>query len=103
MDHDKHITALRERKAWLENSLDQIEKALDTTPSPDFQERATEREGDEVLESLGSAELMELKQINAALDRVEAGTYGICVSCGEEISNERLSVVPQTPKCRSCA
>lgn len=103
MEHEKHIAALHERKAWLERSLDQIEETLDTTPSADFEERATEREGDEVLESLGTAELLELKQINAALDRVSDGTYGVCVTCGDDISEERLSVLPHTPKCRHCA
>lgn len=103
MDHKKHIVALRDRKAWLERSLDKIEATLDTTPSADFEDRATERETDEVLESLGTAELAELKQINAALERVDAGTYGVCVSCGEDISNERLEVLPHTPKCRNCA
>ena len=103
MDHENHIAALHERKAWLEKSLDQIEETLDTTPSADFEERATEREGDEVLESLGTAELLELKQINAALDRVAAGEYGICVKCGEDISDERLKIVPHTPMCRNCA
>ena len=103
MSHDRFIQALRERKAYLEETLDKIEAALDEPPSKDFEERATEREGDEVMESLGTVELAELRQINAALDRVEADTYGICVSCGEDISDERLEVLPHTPKCRNCA
>lgn len=41
--------------------------------------------------------------IEAALDRVAEGTYGICVRCGEEIGGERLDVVPFTPFCRDCA
>ena len=55
------------------------------------------------MESLGNAELAELKQINAALDRADAGTYGVCVKCGEDISPERLELVPHTPMCRNCA
>ena len=103
MTHEAFITALRDRKVWLEKSLDTIEDTLDTPPPKDFEDRATEREGDEVLESLGTAELAELKQINAALARVEAGTYGVCVECGEDISAERLKIVPQAPRCRNCA
>ncbi|MHA1127489.1 MAG: TraR/DksA C4-type zinc finger protein, partial [Alphaproteobacteria bacterium] len=29
--------------------------------------------------------------------------YGVCVACGEDISEERLDVLPDTPKCRKCA
>ena len=103
MSHDRFVAALRERKAYLERSLDTIEATLDTPPSKDFEDRATERETDEVMESLGNAELAELKQINAALDRVEAGTYGSCVRCGDDIAPERLDLVPHTPMCRNCA
>ena len=103
MTQNDNIAALRSRKAWLERSLDEIEETLDTPPSKDFEDRATEREGDEVLESLGVAELAELRQINAALTRVEAGTYGVCVQCGEDIAKERLNVLPHAPLCQNCA
>ncbi len=94
---------LLKRKGELSERLSGIESDLDTTPNPDVEERATEREGDEVLESLGNAGLAELKSIEAALARVEAGTYGECVKCGEEISTERLEALPATPFCRNCA
>lgn len=100
---DGLITQLRDRKAYLESSLDRIESELDAEPSKDFEERASEREGDEVLEGLGAAELNELRQIRAALGRVEAGTYGECVNCGNPISEKRLAAVPHTPLCIDCA
>lgn len=103
MAAETFVTMLHERKAWLEKSLDQIEETLDTPPPKDFEDRATEREGDEVLESLGAVELAELKQINAALERVNAGTFGVCVKCGEDISEERLKVIPHAARCRKCA
>lgn len=103
MGHQSVITALKDRKEFLESSLDQIESELDAAPSKDFEDRATEREGDEVMESLGNAELLELKQINAALQRHEDGSFGICVNCGREISAERLAVVPHAARCRFCA
>jgi RNA polymerase-binding protein DksA len=37
-----------------------------------------------------------LKQINAALERIENGTYGICRVTGKEIGRERLEAVPTT-------
>lgn len=40
-----------------------------------------------------------LKRIDAALERIRAGTYGRCVVCGEQIAPERLEVLPETPYC----
>lgn len=94
---------LRRRLAYLENRLENIEDQLDDPKSNDWDEKAVESEGDEVLEELGLSGLEEIKAINAALDRIEAGTYGECTRCGEEISKERLDVVPHTPFCKECA
>ncbi len=41
----------------------------------------------------------ELKQVQAALQRVEDGTYGTCVDCGRSISDARLEALPWTPYC----
>lgn len=103
MDIAHFRQALTERKAYLEQSLDKIEHTLETPHSKDFEEDATEREGDEVLEHLGQAELIELQQVHAALHRIEKGEYGICAACGEDISSQRLEIVPHTQKCRNCA
>ena len=103
IDVEKFTERLRERQAYLDRTLHSIEDTLEEAPSKDFEERATEREGDEVMETLGNSGLAELRQIEAALGRVEDGSYGICVACGEDISPERLDVVPQTPRCRNCA
>ncbi|MBX5495567.1 MAG: TraR/DksA family transcriptional regulator [Bryobacteraceae bacterium] len=43
-----------------------------------------------------------LRNVRAALRRIEEGTYGICVHCEEEISAKRLNAVPWTPFCISC-
>lgn len=44
-----------------------------------------------------------LRQVEAALVRYEAGTYGICDSCGREIDIARLEAIPYTPLCLHCA
>lgn len=44
----------------------------------------------------------QLVQIDGALQRVEDKSYGICVSCGEEISLARLEALPFTPYCVDC-
>ena len=45
----------------------------------------------------------ELRKIDAALARLEAGDYGWCVRCGEEIASERLRLDPAIPVCIDCA
>jgi len=43
-----------------------------------------------------------IKKIDEALERIENGTFGICISCGEEISKERLKVRPVADLCIEC-
>lgn len=94
---------LLDRLQALDSRLHGIEGEL-IEPSPaDDEERATEREGDEVLEQLGNAGLAEIAAIKHALTRIEDKSYGICVVCGEDISDKRLELIPHTPRCRNCA
>jgi len=71
--------------------------------SADWAEQATERENDEVLESLGNSAGQELIMINSALKRIDAGDYFRCSLCGEDIPLERLELLPFSPHCVSCA
>lgn len=43
-----------------------------------------------------------LALIEAALERLEHGTFGLCVRCGGEISLSRLDQDPSVSKCHSC-
>jgi DnaK suppressor protein len=43
-----------------------------------------------------------IKKIKKALDRIENGTFGMCESCGEEITIERLKARPVTTLCIDC-
>jgi RNA polymerase-binding transcription factor DksA len=43
-----------------------------------------------------------LSAIAAALDRVDAGTYGWCERCNREIPQERLNAVPYACRCVTC-
>ena len=102
-DYQRFEKQLRERQAYLQRAIQDFERALEEPASKDDEERATEREGDEVLESLGSSALNELRAIQAALRRIQEGTYGECARCGEEIPGRRLEIVPHTPLCAKCA
>ncbi len=43
-----------------------------------------------------------LRNVRAALRRIEEGEFGICVHCEEEISPKRIAAVPWTPYCIAC-
>jgi DnaK suppressor protein len=44
-----------------------------------------------------------LRQVDEALQRMDEGTYGICVDCGEEINPARLEARPLSIRCVECA
>lgn len=43
-----------------------------------------------------------LNQVRLALQRIEDGTYGVCLNCEEDISPKRLVAVPHAPFCIAC-
>lgn len=94
---------LLDRLSALQSRLTAVEAEIATHDEKDWEEQATEREGDEVLESIGLSGQAEIRQIEAALHRIETGDYGFCAKCGAEIGEARLDVLPQTPFCRACA
>jgi DnaK suppressor protein len=66
--------------------------------------------GDQVLSSvmealrnsLQDAEYQEYVRIIQALQAIEKGTYGLCVDCGEQISEKRLKYYPNASRCIAC-
>ena len=44
-----------------------------------------------------------LARAKRALERIEKGTYGRCVSCDQEIQPKRLEIMPESPYCVRCA
>lgn len=101
-DNKKFRERLEARAAELMQMAREIDAELKETPSPDFEENATESEGDEVLEGLGQAAILEINQINAALERIDSGTFGECTTCGEEVGDARLDAVPHAAQCMDC-
>ena len=100
---DTRKAQLEARKQELQDRLQGIEATLDAPAPHDDEDRATEREEDEVHERLGTTGLKEIQMIDAALGRIADGSYGECTKCGEDISQERLDLLPYTPMCRHCA
>lgn len=51
---------------------------------------------------LNSLDYVQLKLIEEALDRIEAGDYGVCLSCEEPIAAKRLQALPWAKYCVTC-
>lgn len=94
---------LEYRLATLSTRVEELEGELRSPHSSNSQERAVEMEGSEVQERLKASALSEIAQIQAALRRIEAGSYGECVTCGEAIGEKRLKALPYATNCINCA
>ena len=94
---------LEVRLAALTERLGKIDAELQSHDEKDWEEMATAREGDEVLESMGVGSQSEMRAIKAALQRIEDGEYGFCLRCGAPIGKARLDLLPFTPYCKDCA
>lgn len=57
---------------------------------------------DPVATSRAASLLSRIEEIDAALARIDAGTYGRCVHCGVEVPAERLKFRPFAAGCISC-
>jgi DnaK suppressor protein len=88
--HDRFRTLLGEQRA---DCVRQREEALaecaQSVPDPVAQRRSADL-------------LVTIEQIDAALARVEAGTYGRCTGCQREIPEERLELRPFAGTCVAC-
>ncbi len=94
---------LLNRLAELDERLHDIENEFDTHQSKDWEEMATEREDEEVLEGLGLRGAGGNHPHSRRAQTDARWEYGACTVCGDEISEARLDVVPDTPFCKSCA
>ena len=92
-------TQLAELQARLANlAADLTEEA-----EKDWEERATQLEDDEAVSGQAALVRQEIASTERALERIAAGTYGECVSCGSEIAEGRLNVRPEASLCMACA
>ncbi len=97
-------TALAQR---LDELLSQAYQTMSELVSQDIQEieyldRASAEIGQSFKLRIKSRESLLIKKIRQALERIEDESYGICESCGEEISIKRLNARPVTAKCLDC-
>ena len=84
----------------MEDEAEEVNGNLDTN---DLGDTASITLGREIDYTLGEHSQSVLGEIDAALARIEAGTYGTCTNCGNEISVGRLEAYPWASLCIDCA
>ena len=107
MNTDRFRELLLEERRRVSEALDYLHEENsgsqdDEVPETGLADTATvtlDRELDYSLEENSSRVL---EEIDAALKRIEDGTFGECTSCGKQIAQERLEAMPHATKCIDC-
>ena len=86
--------------------LNEAEEALNLLPGqtifPDMGDQASAEIDRSFMLRLRGREQRLLKKIEAAIDKIDSGTFGVCEACGEEINIKRLEARPVTNMCIFC-
>jgi DnaK suppressor protein len=97
---------LEERQRVLRESVSRTEqdgRTADVSDSAqDIADRASSSYQKEFLFHQSNNDRQLLAMVDSALERIRQGSYGECVSCGNEINAKRLQAVPWTRYCISC-
>jgi len=100
---------LREQQAELRSEVKEdrakVDSERDRRSGREVQDRGDEANIDQWRETNAAMidhHVDEISGIQAALSRVESGTYGLCVDCGEHIGFQRLQAYPSANRCLSC-
>jgi RNA polymerase-binding protein DksA len=113
IDTERFRNALLEERGRVEHALatlrdehrgsldDEVEEVAATSDNH-LAETASATLGREIDYTLGDNAEQVIAEIDAALKRIEDGTYGTCTSCGREIPLERLDANPWASLCIDC-
>ena len=84
------------------NRTAQDGREADLESAQDIADRAAQSYNKEFLFHQSNNERQLLQMVESALNRIHEGTFGQCISCGEEINAKRLDAVPWTRHCIEC-
>ncbi len=103
MNLEKTRNTLLARRNDLLGDIADKQDQIDENTSTDDEDKPAERQEEEVLAALSHADQAEVSRIDAALARIDDGSYGICANCGEPIAAARLQALPDAVTCVNCA
>ncbi len=95
---------LKQRNELLSEAEQTLNSRISTEKEsfPDPTDQAVAELDNNFLLRLRGREQKLLKKIDEAIARIDGGTYGVCESCGEQISIKRLEARPVTTLCIDC-
>lgn len=93
---------LEEERQDLLRGLQDRDSFVEPMETPDEVDLANLIELLEIKTSLDELNRQKIERINQALARIDNGTYGVCLRCGEAILPERLMALPYAELCVSC-
>jgi RNA polymerase-binding transcription factor DksA len=96
-------THLLARLEELRARIAHLDAELHQPLSADWEEQAVDMEVQDSVEGQERAALSEIRRIEATLRRIDDGSYGDCIDCGNAISPQRLAALPTAAKCIACA
>jgi DnaK suppressor protein len=85
-----------------DNALNKDHNVTTSIPT-DMEELGSDNADQELTLSLLGSDQDALDQIEAALQRIEDGSYGQCEECGAKIPKSRLEAIPYAAQCVRCA
>jgi DnaK suppressor protein len=92
----------RHRAALVRSAANGFNGGPEPEVIPDLNEQASTEADQHLLLMMKEREQRQLKEIDAALSRLDENTYGVCDECGQEIPYKRLKVRPMTTLCVPC-
>jgi DnaK suppressor protein len=101
VDIQKMKTRLKTRFAELRAHIknDDLVESNENEKSPEFEEAASDMVDEEMEQAFVSDEVGVMTEIQDALKRIEEGTYGFCLQCGQPIPEKRLEAIPWAAYC----
>jgi DnaK suppressor protein len=94
--------SLETLKADLQKNGNSGRETLDIDASADELDRIQQAQQRDLAIGFLDRNAKLLRQVRAALSRMDTGTFGICLDCEEQISVKRLAAVPWTALCIIC-
>jgi DnaK suppressor protein len=107
IDLQRARTALEDQQSALRREIEDLgadpdadEVAFEADAGFSDRSHSTEERGRVI--AVGRALRSNLREVERALAKLDAGTYGTCERCGNPIGDERLEAIPWAPLCIDC-
>jgi DnaK suppressor protein len=111
IEQERYREMLRQRRRQLSEFVgDRLHRhGLQVHEEAGLPRRADDTDDDAAASAMRDADVWgldraarELALIDAAMERLVEGSYGVCVDCGETIQPERLAAYPEAARCAAC-